>query len=64
MADGPPPAKKGRLAAPAARVTTEERVKQFPEMATERFCFASFAIVVTISYEWTRSRTMLACSIQ
>ena len=31
MAEGPPPAKRGRRTTPVLRVTAEERVKQFPE---------------------------------
>ena len=31
MAEGPSPAKKGRRSAPVARVTAEERVRQFPD---------------------------------
>ena len=31
MAEGPSPEKKGRRSAPVARVTAEERVKQFPD---------------------------------
>ena len=30
MAEGPPPAKRGRRSTPVLRVTAEERVKHFP----------------------------------
>ena len=49
MAEGPSPAKKGRRSAPVARVTAEERVRQFPDdfNADGEVLSANFAIIAS-----------------